>query len=327
MNDYEYKEEITNTRTGSLGSSDAKMIQQIAALKSVPSSANKRLAVCKGLIENDNVTTRVMAYGDFIEQSIYEALHAKDERYESNPMFVSKMYSRPNVRCITHPDVVLQDDENKVLHVYEVKASKLPYKALRYEYKLQLEHHYLLALERAKELGNYGVKIYLVHYNTEGVDIEAPFEFDPERMTVYALRMGRVTYQIAEGMDIIDRFLESFDFYSEDEVILAEMLPEQVRSQFAQVADFLRDIEAKKAQVDAFREKLYQFFSEKGISKVKCDDFSFSIVQPTQVVSFDAKAWLTDYESKHPKLAKALREKYKSVTNKKGYIQIRTSKN
>ena len=51
----DYKQEVANTRKGCLGGSDGKMLSQIAALGYVPKSALKRLAVCKGLIEQEEM--------------------------------------------------------------------------------------------------------------------------------------------------------------------------------------------------------------------------------------------------------------------------------
>ena len=60
----DYKIDIEQSRKGNLGSSDARMLQQIAELGVVPKSAVKRLAIVKGLAENDNVYTPAMAFGD-----------------------------------------------------------------------------------------------------------------------------------------------------------------------------------------------------------------------------------------------------------------------
>ena len=80
-----YKQNILSTRQGCLGGSDARMLSNIASIGYVPASAKKRLAVCKGLIEHENITTRAMQYGDYIEMMVYESLKAKDARWQSNP--------------------------------------------------------------------------------------------------------------------------------------------------------------------------------------------------------------------------------------------------
>lgn len=325
MEELKYKEDIIQSRTGNLGSSDAKLIAQCAELSTVPQSAIKRLAIVKGFIENPTFTNRAMQYGDFIENQIFANLNATDSRWESNPSFVSKKYSRKNVGCLTHVDAVLQDDEKKVLTLVEMKATKHTFPQTREEYKRQLAHHWLLGTEKAEELGGYKVVLMLAHYCTDGVDLDEPFEFDPERLTVKRLRnMENVSkaYDLAKGMDVIDQYLEHMDFYTEQEEIPADLLPEKVKSQFEEVAQFLREIKERENKVEEFKQRLYTFLSGKGISKVKCDDFAFTVVKPTQQKSFDAKSFMNDYQSTHPRKAEKLRKQYTKVINKKGYVKI-----
>lgn len=326
-----YKDEIRNTRCGALGSSDGKLIISVAESGVIPKSAYKRLAVCKGLIEQDDIPyTAAVRAGDELEMLVFEHLKANDDRYQSNPCWVSKKYSRKNMNLLTHPDIVLQDDENKVLNVYEVKCTKFTFEQTRETYKAQLIIHWVIANEIAKELGGYKVKLSLVHYSTEGMNLEDGFDFDPSRLTVKTLRnMEKLSksYRIAEAMDIIDNFLETFTEYYEQDEIDANLLPAKVQTQFSEVAQFLREIKEREAKVDAFKAKLYDFLSERGIKKVSCDDFSFTVVAPTQQVTFDAKKFMEDMTAEHPRKAKQIREKYKKTTNKRGFVTIKTRDN
>lgn len=322
----EHKSDIIATRTGCLGGSDARLIQSVAEAGKIPQSTIKRLAVCKGLAEQPQFTNPAIEFGNYVESMVFESLHSQDERWQSNPCLVSTKYSRPNCKVIDHIDFFLQDDEKKVLVLGECKATRSTFEQTHDEYKLQLLHHYLLGCEKAKELGGYKVKIMLSHYCTDGIDLAQPFEFDPSRLTVKTLRnMGKLSksYHIAEAMDIIDTFLENFtEFYEQDEVD-ANLLPANVQSQFLQVAQFLHEIKEREDKVAAFKTKLYDFLSERGIRKVACDDFSFTAVAPTQQISFDYKALFTqEIEAKKPRVAKQLKEKYKKTTNKKGYVLI-----
>lgn len=322
----EHKSDIIATRTGCLGGSDARLIQSVAEAGKIPQSAIKRLAVCKGLAEQPQFTNPAIEFGNYVESMVFESLHSQDERWQSNPCLVSTKYSRTNCKVIDHIDFFLQDDEKKVLVLGECKATRLTFEQTHDEYKWQLLHHYLLGCEKAKELGGYKVKIMLSHYCTDGIDLTQPFEFDPSRLTVKTLRnMGKLSksYRITEAMDIIDTFLENFtEFYEQDEVD-ANLLPANVQSQFLQVAQFLREIKEREDKVAAFKTKLYDFLSERGIRKVACDDFSFTAVAPTQQISVDYKALFTqEIEAKKPRVAKQLKEKYKKTTNKKGYVLI-----
>ena len=167
---YDYKDDIRATRLGALGSSDGKLIQSVAINGSVPKSALKRLAVCKGLIEQTEIPyTDAMRTGDEIELAIFEHLKATNPLCESNPLVVSEKYSRKNVRLLSHPDIRIKDDDNKVLTYIEIKASKYATEHVRHIYKAQLFIHTLLATEEAQRLGkDWKVRIILAHFNTDG---------------------------------------------------------------------------------------------------------------------------------------------------------------
>lgn len=326
-----YKDDIIATRTGCLGGSDARLIQSVAEAGKIPQSAMKRLAVCKGLAEQPQFTNPAIEFGNYVESMVFESLHSQDERWQSNPCLVSTKYSKPNCKVIDHVDLYLQDDDKKTITIGEVKATRSNYAQTYDEYKWQLLHHYLLGCEKAKELGGYRVKVMLCHYCTDGIDLTQPFEFDPSRLAVKMLRnMEKLSksYHLAEAMDIVDTFLENFtEFYEQDEVD-ANLLPANVQSQFLQVAQFLREIKEREDKVAAFKTKLYDFLSERGIRKVACDNFSFTVVAPTQQISVDYKALFTqEIEAKKPRVAKQLKEKYKKTTNKKGYVVIKIGNN
>lgn len=321
----DYKNEIANTRVGCLGSSDGKMLSQIAALGTIPKSAYKRLAVVKGLIPQVEIPKNAaIQAGDDLEMIVYSHLKAQDPRYESNPLWVSEKYSTKNCKLISHPDLVLQDEASKVLNVYEVKTTKYTFEQTRQTYEYQLFIHNLLAKEHAKKLGSdWKVKVFLVHYSTDGLDLENGIEFDPSRLTVHQVYFSTMYFDVMRGMNIVNTFLENFTEFYEQEEVDANLLPANVQTQFSEVAQFLREIKEREAKVDAFKAKLYDFLSERGIKKVSCDDFSFAVVAPTQQISVDYKALFTqEIEAKKPRVAKKLKEKYKKTTNKKGYVLI-----
>ena len=324
-----YKENIIQTRTGNVGSSDSKMLQQIAELGQVPKSAHKRMAVIKGFIENQDITTPAMRFGDRIENEVFDSLKANDNRWQSNPCIISTKYSRKNVGCLTHIDYMLQDDENKTLTIGEAKATKLTYEQAKDEYFYQLCHHWLLAQEYAKELGGYKVKLVFCVYNTDGVDYEN-HEFDPSRLTVKNLRgMEKISksYRLAEAMDIVNDFLEKFDSYYEEE-ISGEYLPENVKAEFDQVTTFLTEIKEREKKVDDFKKKLTEFMISKGIKGIKTDAWAITLVNESESVSVDYKAiFANEIEAKKPRVANKLKNQYKKVSKKKAYITIKVKDN
>ena len=324
-----YKEDIKNTRKGCLGGSDAAMLQNICDLGYVPKSAYKRLAVCKGLIENNNITTKVMEYGDFIETQIFEHLAQTDSRWQSNPCLVSKMYSTDEVKIIDHVDFLLQDDEKKTLTIVECKASRYPIEHVRKTYDAQLFHHYLLGTELAKELGNYSVKVMLCLYDTSNDDLDAPWEFDPSKITLRPVRFGRSRlFDMETAVGIVSDFLKDFTFYTEDEEIQSTYLPEKVKAEFDAISNVLAEIKEREQKVDEFKQKLFGFMLDKNIKSIKSDAWSITRVDATESVSVDYKAIFTnEIEKKRPYVARRLKEEYKKTTPRKGYVTIKTNKN
>lgn len=324
----EHKEEIIITRKGCLGSSDGKLLLRVAQLGEVPKSEYKRLAECKGLIEHTDIPyTAAMRNGDYIEDCIYQHLKATDERWQSNPMLTSEKYSRKNVKLISHVDFMLQDEENKVLKLIECKATKYSIEQTRQTYKGQLFVHWMLGVEYAAKLGKeWKVKLFLCHYNTEGLDLDNGAEFDTERLTIRQVRIGTL-YNLGKTMDIVNDFMEDFnEFYSGD-VIQSQYLPENVKAQFDAIATVLKEIKEREEKVEEFKRKLYSFMVEKEIKSIKCDAFGITRVDETTTKTFDAKWFLEDFKQKHPRKAEKVIAKFSKETKKKGYCLIKVNKN
>ena len=324
-----YKQDIINTRKGCLGGSDAKILQQVALWGKVPQSAYKRLAVCKGLIEQENITTKVMEYGDFIEQSIFEHLYDVDERYQSNPCLVSKKYSTKEVKIIDHVDFVLQDDENKVLNLYECKASKYTITQVRNIYECQLYHHFLLGSELAKELGNYKVNVFLCHYDTSDVDFDAQWEFNPDKITISKVRFNnKQVFDMAKAVAIVSDFLADFNEYYEGDEIDAAYLPEKVKNEFDAITNVLKEIKEREQKVNDFKDKLYNFMLDKNIKGIRSEEWSITRVDASESKSVDYKKMFEqEIEAQHKVKARRLKEKYKKVTQKKGFVTFKLKDN
>ena len=322
-----YKENIIQTRTGNVGSSDSKMLQQIAELGQVPTSAKKRLAIVKGFCENPNITTPAMRLGDYVEQMTFESLHSQDARWESNKFLKSEKYSRKNCGCITHIDYWLQDDDKKVITIGEQKATVRTYQQAYDEYKFQIYHHYLLTKEYANKIG-YKVNVLFCVYDTNG--IEEGHEYDPSRLTVKQLRMlekHSQSYHLAEAMDVVNNFLETFTEYYEDEVD-GNLLPKNVKTEFDQVTTFLTEIKEREKKVEDFKKKLTEFMISKGIKGIKTDAWAITLVNESESVSVDYKAiFANEIEAKKPRIANKLKKQYKKVTKKKAYCMIKVQDN
>lgn len=319
-----YKEEIANTRKGCLGSSDGKTLAQIATLGIVPKSAYKRMAVVKGLIEQTEIPkTAAIKAGDDLEMLVYEHLNAKDSRYESNPLWVSKRYSKANVKLISHPDLVLVNEENKTINVFEVKTTKYSYEMTRQTYSAQLFIHYAIAREKALERGkDWKVRLFLVHYDTNGLDLTQGITFENERLSVKSVQFNSPVFDIDKAMTIANGFLETFTEYYEGDEIPYEILPSNVALQFKKVSNVLREIKEKEKEIADFKTKLYDFLLERNIKKIYCDDFSFSVVPQGTSSSFDYKSYLDALKKEHPRKANKIIQKYTKTSQRKGYVKI-----
>lgn len=319
----DYKNVIAATRLGCLGGSDGDLLERMSMLGSVPNSAYKRLAVAKGLIENDNITTRVMQYGDFIEQSIYESLIATNPDYQSNPTWVSGKYSRKDLKLICHPDFTLFDEKNKVLNIFECKATRFTVEQTRDTYKNQLFIEWTLGKEIVAARGDgWKVNMFLCHYNTDGVDIDREFDYDPQRLTVHRLRMKDNLFDIAKAMTVASDFIQTFDYYSEDEEIEAQYLPEKVKAEFDAVSVVLSEIKEREKTIDEFKRRLYDFMLEKNIKGIRSDEWCMTRVDASESKSFDGKKFIEDLKNSHPRKAKKIQSQYTKTVCRGGYVKI-----
>lgn len=318
----DYKEGIEESRKGSLGGSDATMLANIANIGYVPKSAHKRLAICKGLIEREDFTSPAMRFGDYIENTIFDLLKEKYPTLQSNPLWVSKKYSKPNVRLICHPDYVWVDEKNKALHIFECKATKDTFEATRAKYIAQMFVEYTLGTEVAKELGLDGVYIHLVHYRTLGIDLNASWEFDADLLTIKKVRINKV-FNIESAMNIVAAFLADFDhYYTEDEVD-GNLLPENVRKQFDAITTALSEIKEREETIKEFKARLLGFMQEHSIKSVKCDAFNVVRVDEATSRSFDYKKYLADLSEQHPRKAKKIIADYTKETKKSAFVTIK----
>ncbi len=320
----DYKQEIIQTRVGCLGSSDGNLIASVALNNYVPKSAYKRLAICKGLIpKGEDFTNAAMRMGDEVENQIYNHLKAKNDKYVSNPLWVSKKYSRENVKLISHPDLVLFDEKKKIIFIYEIKATKYDFSITRQRYRHQLYIHSILGKEIAESTGKgWKTKMYLVHYSTNGLNLDEHNDFDPSRISIHDVKFHAL-FDIGKAMDLIDIFLAGMTEYYDGDNVDANQLPDNVKEKFEKVTTALREIKRIEEEVNDFKEKLYSFMCEKDIKTISNDIFSITRVDSTESKTFDAKKFLSDYAQSHPRKIKQLREKYEKTTKKKGYALIK----
>jgi len=325
-----YKEDIAATRIGCLGSSDGRMLSQIATLGCVPKSAYKRLAVVKGLIPQTEIPkTDAIKAGDDLEMIIYNYLKSTDSRYESNPLWISDKYSKKNVKLISHPDLVLVDEKEKVINIYEVKTTKYNVEATRQTYKPQLYIHYIIGKEKAVQRGReWSIRLFLVHYSTEGLDLSNGVPFDISRLTIKRVKFSSSFFDVDKAMTIVDSFLDTFTEYYDGDEIDSVYLPEKVKQEFNTITNVLAEIKEREAKVEEFKKMLCDFMQEKGVKSIKNDAWAITLVQPSESVSVDYKAiFANEIEAKKPRVANKLKKQYQKTTQKRAYVTIKIKDN
>ena len=314
----DYKQDILNTRVGCLGSSDGGILMRIARDGKVPEGARKRLAICKGLLPAvDSYKSDEMKRGDEIEQSIYEQLAEIDGGVESNPLWVSRRYSRKNVRLISHPDIVSVTPTD--VTVYEVKTSKYPVDHLMEDYKAQLYIHWLLANELYPDRI---VNVNLVAYSTEGVDTSQPLEYDPSRITSAPVTCHHL-FDMDRAMDIVDAYLEKMDSYDPGDEVSADDLPMEMRGDIDHLSRLMLEIKEREDGVAKFKETLYQAMEERNIKSIRNEWVSITRVDPTEQTTFDGKKYLEHLRLDDPMLADSISREFSKTTKRKGYALIK----
>lgn len=317
----DYKEDIIRSRTGCVGSSDGAMLERIARDGAVAPTYSRRLAVIKGLAEPTDFKTQAMEYGDYIENTVFSMLSEDNSNYQSNPRWVSEEYSRDNVQLISHPDIVLIEDhdEHKILRVYEVKATQETVEETLKRYSAQLYIHYILGLEQAKKNVYYDMRVYLVHYQTDGHTFG---DFDASKLTIREVKPEDCRFDLAAAMDILSDTLRNFT-YDVPEEVDAESLPQVVQSELTQMAILMDEIKKREEKIAEFKASVYDYLVEKGIKCIKSDSITITRVDPTTSRTFDSKAWLKDYEKTDPEGAKQLKEQYAKEVKRSGYALIK----
>ena len=226
---------------------------------------------------------------------------------------------------IAHPDIVLKDDARKTLFVYEVKTTKYNVNDTRETYKAQVFIENLLAREIASTFGkDWSVKMFLVHYSTDGLDLTDGIVFDPTRITIKEVHFTTSYYfDIKKAMAIVNTFLENFTEYYDGDEIDANLLPTNVKSQFDDVAAMLVEIKERESKIDEFKKRLYDFMLEHDIKSIKNEYFSIVAVAPSESKSFDTKRYMEDLIKQYPRKSKKIIEKYTKTQKRKGYCQIK----
>jgi hypothetical protein len=315
----DYKNDIINSRIGSLGSSDGKVLAAIAKNGCVQRGQVERLAIAKGLYERPNITNIAMQYGDFIENMIYDSLVQVDERWESNKCFRSQKYGREGLGLLVHIDFSLFDEsrDKPLLLWVECKATTTDIEQTYKDYKEQLYVEYVLGKELAEQLGA-DFKLELCHYDASVMfedESQLQFAFDPDKISRKKVIFKKPVFDIASGMDIAAQYVSEMTEYKREEIDW-DYLPAEVQEQMKQVNNILVSIKEKQDSIEEFKSRFYDFLCKNEIKSVKTPYFTISRVDESVSIQFDK----VRFTAEHPELA----AKYQRAVKKKGYVLIKT---
>ena len=315
----DYKNDIINSRIGSLGSSDGKVLAAIAKNGCVQRGQVERLAIAKGLYERPNITNLAMQYGDFIENMIYDSLVQVDERWESNKCFRSQKYGREGLGLLVHIDFSLFDEsrDKPLLLWVECKATTTDIEQTYKDYKEQLYVEYVLGKELAEQLGA-DFKLELCHYDASVMfedESQLQFAFDPDKISRKKVIFKKAVFDIPSGMDIAAQYVSEMTEYKREEIDW-DYLPAEVQEQMKQVNNILVSIKDKQDSIEEFKSRFYDFLCKNEIKSVKTPYFTISRVDESVSIQFDK----VRFTAEHPELA----AKYQRAVKKKGYVLIKT---
>ena len=315
----DYKNDIINSRIGSLGSSDGKVLAAIAKNGCVQRGQVERLAIAKGLYERPNITNLAMQYGDFIENMIYDSLVQVDERWESNKCFRSQKYGREGLGLLVHIDFSLFDEsrDKPLLLWVECKATTTDIEQTYKDYKEQLYVEYVLGKDLAEQLGA-DFKLELCHYDASVMfedEFQLQFAFDPDKISRKKVIFKKPVFDISSGMDIAAQYVSEMTEYKREEIDW-DYLPAEVQEQMKQVNNILVSIKEKQDSIEEFKSRFYDFLCKNEIKSVKTPYFTISRVDESVSIQFDK----VRFTAEHPELA----AKYQRAVKKKGYVLIKT---
>jgi predicted phage-related endonuclease len=303
------KKDIEYTRIGSLGSSDAAMVLSVGKSGVLTQTAKKRLAVLLGQRENSSIATFAMRLGDEIEEVIYNILKKKyGDNIVSNPYYELEDKRYP-FKIISHIDYEIVVGDTLVW--IENKASVSNTDDVLATYSAQLAWHRWLGERKAKSMGKK-FQLFLSHYNTSDYD----GAFDSEKLT---FKKVIVKEDFSKGLEIIKKEIEGGFVYDDDtsEIAIADISNCEMTALLEEVRMACLVIKREEEKVAEARELLMRWMEEENIQKIKGEDFSITVKEPSVSYRLDTKK----IKAEHPRIYK----KYLAETQIKKSLIIKTS--
>jgi len=312
MQESENKIEIIETRKGGLGSSDADMVLRVAKSGIISDSAKQRLAIMLEYEQQKTFKTASTQLGNRIEDALFSSIKTKFPNAVSNPYSErTDLSSKYGFRVFNHIDFEIVDD--KFLTWMECKATNHGdvNKVIK-KYENQLQWHWMILVEKAKELG-LKPRLFIVYFDTNTIGDEA-IEFNDDNIIIKPVAcMGGVIKTFETGLKLISKEVKSFQYEPLDE-LSAYNLPTAQQDYISDIGLCLQEIAERNVKVNEFKEKMLALMIENGVKSIKTDTFSISVVSESVSTSVDT----SELKEKHPKIYK----KVLKLSKRKAYLKI-----
>lgn len=297
----QHQEEITATRVGGFGGSDAKIFASIAkkGLENIGQTYLRRIAVAMGLQEYQAIQqTEAMAKGHEFEDRLELTYSVLPERMiperEVKLELGEYWFSPKNFKIFAHADFLLKG-ANKVLEAKFIEDANTSTFEVAEKYKYQLQWYYMLGADAVTLVRGYGKEMRL-----EEMEIVA------DNVIINELIAGIVQLDKAISNGWQPTLLT--DYNGED-------IPEDVAHSLAEINTLQREIDKIQKNIDAEKEKI-KFWMEMNEAKNLANPYiSVSYVAPSVSTSFDTKK----FKEENPDLF----EKYQKEQKKSGFIKIK----
>lgn len=299
--------EIIKTRTGGLGSSDAKMVAKIAKNGCLSEADKQRIAIMLGLESKPEFSTEATDYGRYIEDRIFEIIKEKYPNVVSNPYYKSEELSKKyGFDIFNHIDYEIEE-KDKLIWI-ENKATIKSKKETANIYAEQLGWHTMLLNEKAKKTGKKPV-LFLSYYFVEDYN-----EFIPENLSMIQALENNAECRFIRGFEIISEAIKDFH-YEKKEELYAECLPAPLQEKLQNIANYLKQMSETEKQIDNFKETMLGLMLNGGIKSIQNDFFKIILIGETITNTFDKKL----FEKENPKMY----SKYIRTSKRNPYVTIK----
>ena len=290
-----HKQEIIDTRSVGLGSSDSKMVATVGRNGYLTESAKQRIAIMLGLEEKKQFSTKAIQTGNEIEEKIYQILLTQYPTIVSNPYF--EIDAGLSFKVFNHIDYEYETDDKVIW--FEVKATIKSAEETEKEYADQLKWHRMLLGQRC---GGKDAHLVFVHYHV------TDDKFKAENLTIYEItdKWLYLNEEIHKGLHIISEAIPTFTYQKREEIDFCN-LPEKYADIENPILALIKQKEEAEKGLEHFKEIMLQMMSESVISKVKGEGFTLTVIPETTQARIDSakiKMELPDVFNKYSKQSK-----------------------